>query len=305
VPAVPVPAVPQIAVVETRIHGVRSTRYFALLAIAIAAVAVGAFAWVRHLQTPEAAAARFWAGLCNAARQTLVVPSDTALVSFQVITGRDVGLSEYVAQDFRHDVALRSSTPTDRVGGLSSLPYTNLVDLQFCWKLALSSRADLARTTIRSAKDLRSQDLRGSNAILIGARRANPWVELFDQSNNFQALHDFEQGDYIRNRAPKGSEAATYHANGRPGPGESYAIVAYVPGLNADDRALVISGTTTAGTEAGLDFVLNPGAFGETLQEISKGSSGTPWFEILLRAGSVNFRAPGKAEVVTWRRRTR
>ena len=82
-------------------------------------------------------------------------------------------------------------------------------------------------------------------------------------------------------------------------------MISYVPGLNADDRAVLINGTTTAGSEAGLDFVLDPSAFGRTLQEISAGGGATPWFEILLRAGSVNFRAPGKAEVVTWRRRAR
>ncbi|MCU1234739.1 MAG: hypothetical protein JWP63_2706 [Candidatus Solibacter sp.] len=308
------PLPPETSVVETRIHveplpiasprrwHLAGTLYFALLGIVAATVA--AFAWQRHTQSPEAYAARFWAGICNAARTTLIVPSDTALVSFEVITGRDVGLREYVAQDFRRDTALHSSTPLDRVSGLSSLPYTNIVDLQFCWRLALTARADLARTTIRSAKDLRSQDLKGSNVILIGARRANPWVELFDQSNNFQGLHD-DRGDFVLNRAPKGAERQMYQEGGTPMPGESYAVVSYVPGLNADDRALVISGTTTAGTEAGLDFLLNASAFGRTLEEISAGGNATPWFEILLRAGSVNFRAPGKAEVVSWRRRSR
>src|SRR5207248_957467 len=113
-----------------------------------------------------------------------------------------------------------------------------------------------------------------------GARRANPWVEIFDQSNNFQVLHDDERGDFILNRAPKGSERPMYREGRSQIPGESYCVVSYVPGLNAEDRALIVSGTTTAGSEAGLDYVLNPSAFGHTLEEISAGGDGMPWFEI-------------------------
>ena len=46
-------------------------------------------------------------------------------------------------------------------------------------------------------------------------------------------------------------------------PGASYAVVSQVPGLNADDPALVIRGTRTAGTEAQFDFLLNASAFGQ------------------------------------------
>jgi hypothetical protein len=242
--------------------------------------------------------------VCNPAKSTLIVPSDTALVNFEVMTGREIGLNQYLSQNFWRETAVHLTTPPDKVVLLSSKPFTNLVDMQFCWRLALSTRVDLGRTTIRAANELRPQDLKGYNVILIGARRANPWVELFDQTNNFLGLHD-SVGDYVLNRAPKGSERQYYRENGSPVPGEAYAVVSYLPGLNADDHVVIVSGTTSAGTEAALDYMLNPVLFGRTLNDMAGAGNAAPGFEILLRAGTVNFRSPGRAEVLTWRKHAR
>ena len=237
-------------------------------------------------------------------RPALIVPSDTALVIYEVMMGRDVRLQEYVSQGFRQNAALRGNSPSERAAALSAMPYSNMVDLQFCWQLARAPGMDLRRVSIRAPKDLRTPDLKGSNVILIGARRADPWVEIFDQANNFQGLHD-DRGDYILNRSPKDGESSYYVEHKGPGAFESYAVISHVPGLGPDERALLISGTTSAGTEAGLSFLLNPEAFGAMLRTLSAGSQTIPWFEILLRAEGVDSRAPGRYEVAAWRRHSR
>lgn len=293
-------SVPKMALVPARIFRRRW-----VVATAIAAIGFGIYGWQRKSQTPEAAAARFWVSMCNQARPTLIVPSDTSLVNFKVMTGREVGLNEYIARNFRSGSTVHATNPSDLEVKLASRPFTGVVDMQFCWRLAQSSLADVRRTTIRWAGDLRTQDLMGSNVLLIGARRANPWVELFDHGNNFQGLFESVRGDYVLNRAPKRGEHTYYTESSGAIPGESWAVVSYVPGLTADDRAMIISGTTTAGTEAALDFVLNPAAFGRALNQIAGVGNAAPWFEILLRTGSVNLRAPGRAEVITWRNRAR
>jgi hypothetical protein len=101
------------------------------------------------------------------------------------------------------------------------------------------------------------------------------------------------------NRVPQVQERSFYSEHDA----ESYAVVSFVPGLTADDRALLISGTTSAGTDAGLRFVLNEAAFGSTLKTIEEGSHGIPWFEILLRTRNLDWRAPGRSEVIAWRLR--
>jgi hypothetical protein len=57
--------------------------------------------------------------------------------------------------------------------------YTNMTDLNFFWRLSRLPAFYPDRAIIRYARDLQVADLRGSNLILLGARRANPWVELF------------------------------------------------------------------------------------------------------------------------------
>jgi hypothetical protein len=275
-------------------------RFAMFLAAAVATSAI-VFALIRHTPRPEDYAARFWNGFCSAVRPTLIVPSDTALVVYEVMTGQGVGLQEYVSQAFRQNAALRGSSPSERAAALSAMPYSNMVDLQFCWQLARAPGIDLSRTSIRAPKDLRAPDLKGSNVILIGARRADPWVQMFDQSNNFQGLYD-ERGDYILNRAPKGDESSIYVEHKGLNILESYAVISYVPGLAADDRALLIGGTTSAGTEAALNFVLNARAFGTFLKTLSGAARTIPWFEILLRADGLDSRAPGRWEVSAFRR---
>lgn len=51
---------------------------------------------------------------------------------------------------------------------------TNMPDMEFLWRLSRTPTLDLSRTTLRYARELRIGDLKDANAILIGARRANP-----------------------------------------------------------------------------------------------------------------------------------
>lgn len=278
-------------------------RYAVPLAIVVVVLVAG-LAVTLHIRSPEDYSAVFWNGLCSPVRPTLIVPSDTALVIYEVMTGRDVRLQEYVSQGFRQKAALRGSSPSERAAALSAMPYCNMVDLQFCWQLAHTPGINLARASIRAPKDLRTPDLKGSNLILIGARRADPWVEIFDQANNFQGLHD-DRGDYVLNRDPKEGEAPFYVERKGPSTFESYAVISYVPGLGPDERVLLVSGTTSAGTEAGLNFLLNPYSFGKMLKTLSGGEKTVPWFEILLRADGVDSRAPGRSEVAAFRRHSR
>jgi hypothetical protein len=160
-------------------------------------------------------------------------------------------------------------------------------DIELCWRLARSPGFNLSNTTLRYARELRINDLKSSNAILLGARRANPWVELFHSRLNFQALFDSAQGrDQILNRDPAPSEQKIYVDHDRDGQRWSYSVIAFVGSLNEQGHALLIGGTTTAGTEGAIDFVLNEQKFGALLKRLNA-TDRIPHFEALLHTGNV------------------
>ena len=159
---------------------------------------------------------------------------------------------------------------------------------------------DAKRALIRPSRDLRMADLKGVNSVLIGARRAKPWVELFDRNNTFQGLFDAASRDHVLNRDPRNGEQSIYRDHLVNGVNHAYAIVAFTRGLTGQANVLLLSGTTTAGTEGAADFVLNERALGGFLQKIAPGSGPIPHFEVILDVENVVLSSP-RAEVVAYR----
>lgn len=257
-----------------------------LFSVVLAAVAIS----VVRMNTPRppSEVQKFWNLLFESSRPTFIVPSDTALVLYQRLSGKELTLSQYINKNFDPIPDLQSPNDPDFANSVSRVRYTNLPDTEFCWRVARMPGLDLSRTTMRYARELRLADLKGANAILIGARRANPWVELFHPGLNFQALFDpVRRGDYILNKNPLEKEQPTYAEHEKDGQKWAYSVVAFQPGLNEQGHALLVGGTTTAGTEGALDFVLNEQAFGDFLKKVSAGKPRIPHFEVLFRTGNV------------------
>lgn len=251
-------------------------------------------------QSPRGRLQSFWGLLVNSHRATVLVPSDTSLVLYQIYTGQSVNLDRYVRQDFWRDDRQLPESQRWMSSSLGSLPYGNVVDLNFCWALTRSRLIDPQLANVRYARDLRMGDLKGVNAVLIGARRANPWVELFDRDNNFQGLFDQTHRDHIRNRAPRGNEPEAFIGHPADGVFHSYAVVAFVRGLTGEENALILSGTGTAGTEGASDFVLNEQALGHFLERITRPNGEIPHFEVVLDVESVVGSSP-RSTIVAYR----
>ena len=77
---------------------------------------------------------------------------------------------------------------THKVSVLAARRYTSLVDLDLAVKLSQRSEVFPDRLVMRFARDLRIDDLRVGNAILIGSSDANPWVSLFEHHSTFSSL---------------------------------------------------------------------------------------------------------------------
>ena len=251
----------------------------ALLAVLLLAAGTYA-AWSGRAAAGSRLTHQFWTQVFDPARPAIIVPCDTALVTYETETHSDVGLAAYLNRTY-----LKSEPGAPPMVGQHR--YTAMPDLLFTALLSRLPESRAERTFIRYARDLQMADLRGANFVLIGARRSNPWVELFDKNNNFQTLHSEELGDYIVNRAPAGDELPTYARSHDPGMDAAFAVVSFVPGITGDENVLMAAGTITPGTEGAANYLFSKSFDGFLPKAADARTGRIRHFEILLRVRNI------------------
>jgi hypothetical protein len=276
-------------------------KYGALLALCLGvALGVGcAVLWPLHLikrtfpSSSEAASATLWTQLFSTDRDTFIVPSDDGLIIMQGITERPVPLASYVNGSYRTNAKADGVPGAAEILKLGTRRYTSVVDLDFVAHLAQLDQVVPARMMIRYARDLRMEDLRSGNAILIGSNEANPWIELFEPQMNFRFSINVnsDKPSGIVNTRPRAGENAIY---GTPGNDHTFGLIAYVPNLTSTGHVLIVGGLNTAGTEAATTFLLTPSLMMPTLQRAKTDHGVLQPFELLIGAGNVatNASAP-------------
>ncbi|QHN05631.1 hypothetical protein FTO74_18495 [Granulicella sp. WH15] len=241
----------------------------------------------------EAASATLWSQLFSNDRDTFIVPSDDGLVIMQRLTERPVPLTSYVNGSYRANIKTDGDPGAPEILKLGARRYTSVVDLDFVAHLAQLDEVVPARMMVRYARDLRMEDLRSSNAILIGSTEANPWIELFQPHMplrfSFHAGKDQPSG--IVNMHPRSGEKDIY---GTPDPSHTYGLIAYLPNLTSTGHVLIVGGLNTAGTEAATTFLLTPSLMMPTLQRAKAAHGGLQPFVLLVGAANVaaNASAP-------------
>jgi len=240
-----------------------------------------------------------WSHFFPDARQTLIVPGDSALVLYENMSGRGLNISEYTAGKYLAEplgeakLNPEKPDPDAMKKMVARRRLTSIVDLNTITRL-MQMGPVLPRASIRYARDLRASDLKDGNAILLGATEANPWVALFDDKLNFTMSPDQTQYVFtIRNRAPRPGEQAAYQTRRQDPANAIYALAALVPNLTGTGRVLILQGTGMAGTEAAADFVINSSEFKRLLTPQLGNGSSVPNFEILLQANNLAGESPG------------
>lgn len=248
-----------------------------------------------------------WSHIFSPNQPTLMVPADSGLVIFHNISRQDFGLGEYLAGSYRTgegNKALYDGTPVsaqDWLINLANRRYTSIVDMEASLKLAQLARAANSELQVRYARDLRPNDLKMGNVILMGAAESNPWVELFERNMNFAFVDDYKHGVFsVLNRTPRGTEPARWNSVWNDPQRRVYGLVAYVPNLAGDGNALILEGTSMSGTEGAWDFVMDDSQLLPFLQRIQRPDGAVPHFEVLL--GTQNMSASAvRSSVLAWR----
>lgn len=228
-----------------------------------------------------------WAQLFSKDRDTFVVPSDDGLIIMQRLTERPVPLTKYVNGSYKTAIKTDGEPNANEILKLGNRRFTSVVDLDFAAHLAQLREVVPERIMIRYARDLRMDDLRTGNAILIGSDEANPWLELFGPQLHFRFRFDPDpdKPSGFVNLYPRPGEAAIYTTKGQEE--QTYGIIAYLPNLTNSGHALIVAGLNTAGTQAAAAFLLDPSSMMPILQRARTPHGDLQPFELLVGAGNV------------------
>jgi hypothetical protein len=228
-----------------------------------------------------------WKQLFNGDHDTFVVPSDTGLVVMQRLVVRPVPLTTYINGTYRTKLKAGNLPDADEILKLSARRYTNVVDLELATRLGRMQEVVPERMMIRYARDLRMDDLRTGNAILMGSDESNPWIQLFDSQLQLRFRYDSDQDkpSGFVNVFPRAGEASIYSTKGQEE--KTYGIIAYLPNLTSTGHVLIVAGLNTAGTQAAAAFLTDPSLMAPILLRAKTGQGGLQPFELLVGAGNV------------------
>lgn len=222
-----------------------------------------------------------WAPMFEGRGDLLVVHGDLTYALWQDLAGRNLTLADYVGMKF-----LSYSPPEMRemLNEVASRRYTSIADANLASKIPALSSSFGKQTRFRFARQLDVRDLSSGSVILVGSRRANPWVELFENRLQYIFGYDIESHrPYFQNRLPKPGESPILSRGSDP-VRDTYADVAMFPHQGGKGSVLIIEGLSMEGTDAAGEFLLNPESCDLLAQRMRAelGGTGKP-FEALLR----------------------
>ena len=276
----------------------------ALLSLAVVLLAVRAHRLA--LATAIPAPHPLWSHLLIAGQPTLVVPADSGLVLYHNVSGRAVGLNEYLQGTYRDQrVATMGYRPdatlTDWLTNLADRRYTSMVDLNAVDNLERLARIRQSDLQVRYARDVRPNDLKSGNTVLFGASEANPWVELYERHMNFVFYNNYKANVFsVINRSPKPGEPKQWDSVWNDPQRRVFCLIAYVPGLASNGNTLIIEGTSMSGTEGAWDFVSDDAQLLPFLKKIQRHDGSIPHFELLLGNQNMNASAV-QSQLLAWR----
>ena len=296
------PATARVEPLVSPLPGSRAKHLRALLVLLFVAVAVtGVWKAMKHSQPGQGDPYRaLWSQIFDNERQTFLVPSDDGIVMFQNLTGHTVHLDEYVSREY---LSVKSPFNIDaqNLADLGEQRYTNIADLDAVLKFSRIPEASSSHLVIRYARELHMEDLKDSNAILLGSTYSDPWVELFQKNLNFE--FDYEphpNASFIVNKHPAEGESPVYTNDAATPSHRTYAVVALVPNLNNTGWILIVEGLTMAGTQAATDIVFNREEMHSALEKATAGNGKLKPFELLIETRSFGSNSP-QANIIATR----
>jgi hypothetical protein len=194
-----------------------------------------------------------------------------------------VGLYEYRSNLYPNLVIDPIADPVVRetMRGLMKTHMTSLQDANSLRHLSLAAAGQNVPLRVLYARDYRPPHA-AENVILLAHRKANPWVELFEDRLNFR--YEWLGGKRIAriaNRAPRTGEQPFYEVVWAQ---RGYALVAYLKTGPEDGSVLILAGTDLMSIEAAARTVSDETAVARLLGQLGiAAAEPIPPFEALLQ----------------------
>jgi len=287
----------------------------AVIAVLVAGVIVwssrtGEIRWPAGSADAEMARLVWASILPNRNQQLTVVTADAGFALWQDITHQELNLGAYLSRKYLEN---KSGSPDMRE--IAARRYTSPADLTVSLRLAEIAKALGCQMKVQFARSVDIHDVKSGNLVLLGSRRSNPWVELFEPSMNFVlAYQSGAGGPCFLNRSPKPGEPkycsmpSSLEVHGAEDKSiDSYALAAMVPNPSGHGMAVIVEGLSMEGTEAAGELMTNLDRFGALLRRIGVNKNGPIQpFEVLLKLTAVAggygqselcaYRYPGTAD---------
>lgn len=284
----------------------KKTRFpWVLTTVILAVVCLALFLQNRAIQKQlytwegKPALASFWGDFLRSHQQTDIVLADASLTLIEDLSNHPIPLNDYLNDRYMRQVqALDLSS--DRKSDLNQIFNRNLVafgDFRAAQQiLALAPVSSSLRLEL--SRYFMADSLKRDNVILIGGKKANPWVRLFDDQINFSLDYDAADNGFITNRKPQAGEQPVYTVPADPNTLISYSVIAYLPNASRTGNVIILTGIDSDATNAAAEFLTSEvklEKFRNTLH-LQK----FPYFEVLLKTSRLSGTALS-AEMVAYR----
>ncbi len=272
------------------------------LALAVySAALIGLTRLVTRPPAPQPAAEPahvLWSALFSGPQNTYIVPSDAGFNLIEDLAHRPIPLADYMQGAY--DTLPLHGLDAHSAEDLRSQELVPFLDAEFVSTLARLPEANPGRAFIRFPRDLRLNDLKTANAVILGSASSNPWSAIAESSANFRIVdRPGMKGAAIINLKPEPGEAATYASHWNEPVHETYALIAFLPNLSGTGHLLVLQGLDVAGTQAAADMLFHPSAIDPILKQATRADGSLRHFEVLLRATSIESNSTSPQVIAT------
>jgi hypothetical protein len=242
----------------------------------------------------------FWGDYLRYHQQTDVVLPDDSLSVIEDLIRHPISFGDYLNRNYMREIQSSNLSP-ERKFDLDQIYSHNLItfggvraaqQIQGLIPASSATHLTLSRYYVGDA-------IKRNNVILIGGKKANPWVHLFDDQINF--VTDFDNGGsqaFVSNLHPKPGEQARYTVSYDPNALVGYSVIAYLPNPSHTGNAVILAGTDSDATDAAAEFLASEDQL-EKFQTIVHTKS-FPYFEILLKTSRLSGTSLN-AELIAYR----
>jgi hypothetical protein len=229
-----------------------------------------------------------WTDFAHSHQEIDIVLPDASVSLSEEIIGHPMSLSDYLNHNYMR-LAQSLDLSSDRMADLNGIFSHNLVTFgdfhaaqQILALTPISSSLHLSLSRFYTADSLKRNSL-----ILIGGKKANPWVRLFDDKMNFSLDYDnLHSQSFIANRHPQSGEQAVYAAPMDTNTFVGYSVIAYLPNPSRTGNVMILAGTDSDATSAAAEFLTSEEQLGKLRSTFHV--KNFPYFEVLLKTSRLS-----------------